>query len=60
MSERRMTKFVRIYKSDRGIWRCEIERDGVLCWYSLRTKDDAEARRKAERQKALYERAPPR
>lgn len=47
-----MTKFVRIYQSDRGIWHCEIERDGQRYWSSLRTRDEAKARRAAERLKA--------
>lgn len=53
----RSLKYIRIYKSERGVWHCEIERDGVLRWHSLHTKDEAEAKRKADRYKATDERA---
>lgn len=36
----------RIYQSELGIWRAEIKRSGVIRWFSLRTRDEAEARRK--------------
>lgn len=47
----RVTKFVRIYKTEAGWWHCEIERDGILRHSSLRTKDEREANRKAEQWK---------
>lgn len=40
-----MIEPLRIYKSHRGIWHAEIRNNGRLQWFSLRTRDDNEARR---------------
>jgi hypothetical protein len=37
---------LRIEKSERGVWRGYILRGGELRWFSLRTKDESEARKK--------------
>jgi hypothetical protein len=42
-------KVLRIFKSDRGIWQIEFERNGKVVWSSLRTRDEAEANRKRQR-----------
>lgn len=46
-----MIVFRRIYKSERGWWHCEVERDGVISYFSLRTKDEYIAAAKAEKYK---------
>jgi hypothetical protein len=38
----------RIYRHTNGIWRLEYERDGMLYHFSLRTRDEATARAKAD------------
>ena len=40
---------LRLYQSDRGIWRYDIERNGKVYYASLHTRDEARAR-------AFYER----
>ena len=37
-------KLTRLYRSEKGIWRYEIERDGRLYYASLHTRDEAHAR----------------
>lgn len=37
-------KLIRLYRSDKGIWRYEIERSGNLYHASLHTRDEAKAR----------------
>lgn len=44
-----MIRFIRIYKAENGIWRIDIERDGVVRWSSLRTRDEGEAKWMAQR-----------
>jgi hypothetical protein len=34
-----------LYKSSRGIWHVEFKRDGKLLYSSMRTRDEAQARR---------------
>ena len=47
------SRLVRLYQSERGIWRYEIERGGgKVRWASLHTRDEAKARRMYERMKA--------
>jgi nitric oxide synthase oxygenase domain/subunit len=46
-----------MFRSDRGIWRYEVERNGRLYWSSLHTRDEKKARTKYERMKAAYEAA---
>jgi hypothetical protein len=49
-------RLVRLYLSDKGIWRYDIERDGIVKWSSLHTRDEGEARRKYNRlQRSLME-----
>jgi hypothetical protein len=48
---------VRLYQSDRGVWRVEIERDGVTKWSSLRTRNEKKAQAEFARIKAIYESA---
>lgn len=40
--------FNRLYQTARGIWQLEYARDGQLCHFSLRTRDDEKARAKAD------------
>jgi hypothetical protein len=42
-------RLLRLYRSDKGIWRYEIERDGEVRWSSLRTRSERVARAKYER-----------
>jgi hypothetical protein len=44
-----MIKPIRMYRHTNGIWRGEYERDGRLYYFSLRTRDEAEAQRKWDR-----------
>ncbi len=44
-----MIKPIRIYLSDKSVWHAEICRDGRLRYFSLRTKNEAEARCKWHR-----------
>ena len=44
MTEQPTIKPVRIYRSSRGIWQAEIERDGRLAYFSLHTRSELEAR----------------
>jgi hypothetical protein len=46
-----MIRMVRLYRSDKGIWRYEIERDGQIRWSSLRTKNERIARQRFEKMK---------
>jgi hypothetical protein len=48
-----MIKLIRLYRSDKGIWRFEMERDGTLYWASLLTRDEAKARAKYERMERI-------
>ena len=48
-------RLVRLFRSERGIWRYEAERDGELRWASLHTRNEATARRMYERMKANVE-----
>lgn len=41
-------RLVRLYLSEKGIWHYEIERDGIVKWGSLHTRNEGEARRKYE------------
>jgi hypothetical protein len=52
-----MIRLLRLYRSDKGIWRYEIERDGQVRWSSLRTRNESVARRKFERMKKAFEEA---
>ena len=45
-------KFLRVYQSDSGFWHYDVERDGVVRWSSLNTKDERKARAAYERLKA--------
>ena len=51
----RSYRIVRLYQSDRGVWRYEAERDGELRWASLHTSDEAKARRMFDRMRADIE-----
>ena len=51
----RSYRIVRLYQSDRGVWRYEAERDGELRWASLHTRDEAKARRMFDRMRADIE-----
>ena len=51
----RSYRIVRLYQSDRGIWRYEVERDGELRWASLHTRDETKARRMFDRMRADIE-----
>lgn len=51
-----MTRVLRLYRTDKGIWHYEIERDGRVYWSSLHTKKEILARARFERIKAAYER----
>jgi hypothetical protein len=44
-----MARLVRLFKSDKGIWRYEIERDGEVRWTSLHTRNEKRAREKYDR-----------
>jgi hypothetical protein len=44
-----MARLVRLFKSDKGIWRYEIERDGEVRWASLHTRNEKRAREQYER-----------
>jgi hypothetical protein len=44
-------KFLRLYQSDKGIWRYEIERNGKVYWTSLRTRSRTKAERDYRRMK---------
>ncbi len=50
-------KMLRLYQSDKGIWRYEVERYGKVSWSSLHTRDERVARATYERIKARI--APP-
>lgn len=39
-----LARLLRLYRSEKGIWRYEIERNGELRWVSLHTKDEHKAR----------------
>jgi hypothetical protein len=41
-------RLVRLYLSEKGIWHYDIERNGIVKWSSLGTRDEGEARRKYE------------
>lgn len=41
-------KMLRLYRSEKGIWRYDIERNGEVRWASLRTRDKRKAREKYE------------
>jgi len=47
-------RMVRLYLSERGIWHYEVERDGIVKWSSLHTRDEGEARRKYDRMQRAY------
>lgn len=51
------TRLVRLYQSEKGIWRYEIERGGVVRWASLHTRNELAARAAYERMKAVFEAA---
>lgn len=38
-----MMRLVSLYRSDKGIWRYEAERDGKLYWSSLGTRNETAA-----------------
>ena len=42
-------RLVRLFQSDKGIWRYEIERDGEVRWTSLHTRNEKRAREKYDR-----------
>jgi hypothetical protein len=46
-------KPVRLYRSEKGIWHYEVERDGALYWSSLHTRSEQVARAKYERLEAV-------
>ena len=48
------TRLLRMYQSDKGIWHYEMERNGVKCFSSLRTRNDADARFAYERLRRIY------
>lgn len=52
-------KVLRLYQSDKGIWRYEIARDGRVTWSSLHTRDECIARAAYERIVATYARPKP-
>lgn len=37
-------RLLRLYRSDKGVWRYDLNRDGKVYWSSLRTRDEAKAR----------------
>lgn len=50
-----MTRLVRLYRSLKGTWRYEIERDdGQLHWGSLHTKNEVRARERYRRLEEGY------
>ena len=49
-------RLLRLYRSEKGIWRYEIERDGKIYWSSLRTRDKRKAVEYYERYKESLER----
>jgi hypothetical protein len=50
-----ISRAVRLYQGDNGIWRCESERGGVIRWSSLNTRDKAKAESLYQRIKQGYE-----
>lgn len=51
----RLKRPVRIYQSDRGIWRIEFEReDGSRRWSTLGTRDKAKAKAEFEKFKDWF------
>lgn len=48
-------KLLRLYRSEKGIWRYDLERDGKLFWASLHTRDEREARETYAKIKVNYE-----
>jgi hypothetical protein len=49
-----MTRLVRLYRSAKRIWRYEIERDGVIRWSSLHTRDEVVAREKYRKLQEIF------
>jgi hypothetical protein len=49
-------RLLRLYRSDKGVWRYDLERDGVVRYSSLRTRDERKARADYERIKACFDR----
>ncbi len=47
-------RLLRLYQSEKGIWHYEIERDGIVKWSSLGTRDERVARRKYESLKSAF------
>ena len=48
-------RLVRLFRSERGIWRYEIEKRGKIYWASLNTRDEVKARTWYERMKQTIE-----
>jgi hypothetical protein len=49
MSDRQLLTGRGLYLSKKGIWYYKFERDGIVRWSSLHTRDVVEARKKYER-----------
>lgn len=48
-------RLVRLYQSEKGIWRYDIERHGIVHWSSLHTRDEAKARAAYERMRVKFD-----
>ena len=49
-------RLVRLFQSEKGIWRYEIEKRGKVFWASLNTRDERKAREFYERMERTIDR----
>jgi hypothetical protein len=49
-------RLMRLFQSEKGIWRYEIEKRGKRVWSSLNTRDEAKAREFYERMQRTIDR----
>jgi hypothetical protein len=52
-------RLLRLFRSEKGIWRYEIERNGEVRWSSLRTRDEKKARAHYDKLRSIYGSNPP-